>query len=422
MKPEKSKKNKYAFNINEINIKKKFQGSLKDFQKLNRGLYDEIENNDLSIKEKKLKLKKLKNSSVKEFVYTNKEIPDHWKTKLDYQQNLLKIFTKDTNFLYYLGHGGGGDTLRSIKESEKNNNNLTRINLGIKTKKYLPKIEKKTISSEINTISNNNYVRNGRFKEKNNNNIKEKEIVGILEEFKSVYPLFEKERTVNGDDKKKKTNGTKNRKSNYYIDVYSVYPLSSIRQKHNRRQNTFRQNIFTNLLPSEKGSTKNLSKTSSTPFYDRKKDEIKKRSTNYIFLNSDNEIFERKIKITNPTIVKYLESINFFGPYFSHCPLCNNKNLEYYKNLEPNQCLQIIQQIKKNKGKNIILNNEKNKESNNINIIENINNNQEETNENNYNKKSSKNINNNDDQNDNHSIVMQHSVGSDDKEKYDIFD
>ena len=42
MKPEKNKRSKYAFNINEIKIKKKFQGSLKDFQKLNRGLYDEI--------------------------------------------------------------------------------------------------------------------------------------------------------------------------------------------------------------------------------------------------------------------------------------------------------------------------------------------------------------------------------------------
>ena len=80
MKNDKNKKRKYAFNINEINVKKKFQGSLKDFQKLNRGLYDEIESNDMTIKENKTKLKKLKNSSVKEFVYTNKEIPDHWKT------------------------------------------------------------------------------------------------------------------------------------------------------------------------------------------------------------------------------------------------------------------------------------------------------------------------------------------------------
>ena len=116
MKPEKNKRSKYAFNINEIKIKKKFQGSLKDFQKLNRGLYDEIENNDISIKESKAKLKKLKNASVEEFVYTNKEIPEHWKSKLDYEQNLLKMLVKDINFLLYLGHGGGGENFCTLKE------------------------------------------------------------------------------------------------------------------------------------------------------------------------------------------------------------------------------------------------------------------------------------------------------------------
>ena len=106
MKTDLKKRRKYAFNINEIKIKKKFQGSLNDFQKLNRGVYDEIESNDISIKESKKKLKKLKNISVKEFVYTNKQVPDHWKTKFDYNQNLLKTFIKDPKFLFYLGHGG----------------------------------------------------------------------------------------------------------------------------------------------------------------------------------------------------------------------------------------------------------------------------------------------------------------------------
>jgi hypothetical protein len=135
----KNKQSKYAFNINDINAKKKFQGSLNDFQKLNRGLYDEIENQDISIKDNKNQLKKLKNKTIKEFVYTNKEIPDHWKTKLDYEQDLLKMFVKDKNFLVYLGHGGGGDSFRTIKESEKNNNISPITNILSKS----PNIEKK---------------------------------------------------------------------------------------------------------------------------------------------------------------------------------------------------------------------------------------------------------------------------------------
>ena len=60
-------------------------------------------------------------------------------------------------------------------------------------------------------------------------------------------------------------------------------------------------------------------------------------------------------------MLKYLEGINFYGPYFSYCPPCGNKNLEFYKNLEQKQFLQIIQQIKKSKRKNVVLSDNKNK-------------------------------------------------------------
>ena len=446
MKTDLKKRRKYAFNINEIKIKKKFQGSLNDFQKLNRGVYDEIESNDISIKESKKKLKKLKNISVKEFVYTNKQVPDHWKTKFDYNQNLLKTFIKDPKFLYYLGHGGGGDSLRTIKESEKNNNSpQNALNNAPKEKKNFPKIDNNIrTSSPIKTTSNQHIIRNGKFKE---NNISDKEILGILDDFKNAYPLFDKEKNqeiyntknivLNDIDKKNKTfYDSRNSQSNNYltnrkkvsIDVRSLSSFPSIKQKHNRRQNTFRQNIFTNLLPSDSKNRKNFNKNKpgfmSCTNFRKKKIDTKNKTTN-IFLNSDNEIFDKKININNPTVIKYLEGINFFGPYYSYCPPCGNRNLEFYKNLEPNQCLQIIQQIKKNKGKNIILNNNnnnKNKDNNPINQVEQIHNRNKETIDisiKNYNSGSMK---NNYEGSDNNSMIQQVSGGSEEKENYDMFD
>ena len=445
MKTDLKKRRKYAFNINEIKIKKKFQGSLNDFQKLNRGVYDEIESNDISIKESKKKLKKLKNISVKEFVYTNKQVPDHWKTKFDYNQNLLKTFIKDPKFLYYLGHGGGGDSLRTIKESEKNNNSpQNALNKASKEKKNFPKIDNNIrTSSPIKTTSNQHIIRNGKFKE---NNISDKEILGILDDFKNAYPLFDKEKNqeiyntknivLNDIDKKNKTfYDSRNSQSNNYltnrkkvsIDVRSLSSFPSIKQKHNRRQNTFRQNIFTNLLPSDSKNRKNFNKNKpgfmSCTNFRKKKIDTKNKTTN-IFLNSDNEIFDKKININNPTVIKYLEGINFFGPYYSYCPPCGNRNLEFYKNLEPNQCLQIIQQIKKNKGKNIILNNNnnKNKDNNPINQVEQIHNRNKETIDisiKNYNSGSMK---NNYEGSDNNSMIQQVSGGSEEKENYDMFD
>ena len=446
MKTDKKKRRKYAFNINEIKVKKKFLGTLNDFQKLNRGVYDEIESNDISIKESKKKLKKLKNISVKEFVYTNKQVPDHWKTKFDYNQNLLKTFIKDPKFLFYLGHGGSSNSLHTIKESEKNNSSLQNVlNKASKEKKPFPKIDNNIrTSSPIKTTSNQHIIRNGRFKE---NNISDKEILGILDDFKNAYPLFDKEKNqdihntkdniLNDNDKKNKTfYGSRNSQSNNYltnrkkvsIDVRSLNSLPSIKQKHNRRKNTFRQNIFTNLLPSDSKNGKNFNK-SMTRFmsctnFRKKKVDIKNKTTN-IFLNSDNEIFDKKININNPTVIKYLEGINFFGPYYSYCPPCGNRNLEFYKNLEPNQCLQIIQQIKKNKGKNIILNNNnknKNKDNNPINQVEQIHNRNKETIDNSLKNYNSGSMNNNYEGSDNNSMIQQVSGGSEEKENYDKFD
>ena len=452
MKPEKNKRSKYAFNINEIKIKKKFQGSLKDFQKLNRGLYDEIESNDLSIKENKAQLKKLKNKSVKEFVYTNKEIPDHWKSKLDYEQSLLKMFVKDKDFLFYLGHGGGGDNFRTLKEIEKNNSpRLNILNKSPKQKKELPKIDNNNITtvSPRKTSSNKYIVRNTRFKE--NNNISDKEILGILDEFKNAYPLFEKEKNQESHnekgnfskdtDRKSKTfydikslrnnkiqnnNNFLNNKKNVSIDIHTQTTFPVIKQKHNRRQNTFRQNIFTNLLPSGEKYGKNFGKTitgfNSCSNFRKKKIDFQNRNNNNIYLNSDYDFFNKKININNPTLLKYLEGINYFGPYFSYCPPCGNRNLEFYKNLEPNQCLQIIQQIKKNKGKNIILNSNKKKDNNQNNQYEQINKNntQEINDKSKYNSKSINNFKQN--ESENNSMVQQMSVGSDDREKLDLFD
>ena len=70
---------KYALNINQIRGPAKTLNL--DFKNLNKGFYDEIEKNDVKIKQEQKELKKLKDISLKEFIYTNKEIQDKWKKK-----------------------------------------------------------------------------------------------------------------------------------------------------------------------------------------------------------------------------------------------------------------------------------------------------------------------------------------------------
>ena len=360
---------KYAFNINDIKAPKDFKGSLSDFKSLNRGYYDEIESNDITIKDNIEKLKLLKNDTIKQFIYTNKDIPVQWKNKLDYKKNLLRIFINDTNFLSYLGVGNFTEVSKSTKNKRKKQNIIKEISQSKTSFDIAKKSDQEKITNSPNrSLTNKNKY--GRYKEKHN--YTNKEIVGILEEFKSAYPILIKEKENNElyNRKKEKNYEEKINKTFYNINErksLNKFSLPNLKLIKSKRQNTFRQNIFTNLLPSGTNNDNivqklelNNNNNTSRNFYQKKKNkELKNR--NDLYLNSNSELFDKKININNPTVVKYLEGINFYGPYFSYCPPCGNKNLEFYKNLEENRCLQIIQQIKKNKGKNILFNNNKNK-------------------------------------------------------------
>jgi hypothetical protein len=371
-------KTKYAYNINDISKRKKSSiGSGADFRKLNQGFYEEIARNDISIKEKEKQLQKIKNSSLKEFVFANKKIPTKWKQKTGYQNNVIKILAKDNDFLLYIGQGGGGsrqetlstrlgtlDKFKKKKEKFKtcygskfpkiNNNRSSSSNLKSRKSNDTKMFDDENISiNENKTSSSKAYSTKmkGGIKKSNFN---DKDIINLLEEFRIAYPLTIKKEKDNEVIDEEKNNEKNETKANL---IYSeVNQTSRLNKRFNssgshyklkfQRQSSFRQNIFNNLIPPQKiGESKSMI-------------EIKKSSKPEKvgpFLNFDNESFYKRITINNPVIQQQLENINFYGPYYAYCPPCLNKNLEFYNNIEPNQCLKIIQYIRKFRGKNNFL-------------------------------------------------------------------
>ena len=89
MKPIDKLAHKYALNINQI--RGPTSSKKLDFKNLNIGFYDSIAKNDISIKKNQTILKRVKDSSMKEFIYSNREIPMNWKHKQDYRDNLLSF-------------------------------------------------------------------------------------------------------------------------------------------------------------------------------------------------------------------------------------------------------------------------------------------------------------------------------------------
>jgi hypothetical protein len=121
----------------------------------------------------------------------------------------------------------------------------------------------------------------------------------------------------------------------------------------------FKSSIYSLLLPNKFNKTNmNLSSSgkegintmnSST----RSKSTLKNKTGSDFgpFLNFNYAEYNKKIEIKNPEVKKVLEDIDYYGPYFSHCPSCRNKNLEFYQTLEPHHCLSILNHLKKTRKK-----------------------------------------------------------------------
>ena len=382
-------RHKYAYNINDSTKTRKVTlGSGSDFLSLNKGFYDEIENNDVSIKSKARQLKKIKNESLKEFIFTNVQIPDKWKTKLDYQESVMKILAKDSNFLSYVGRGGtlnkndSQSTRMFTRDNFSRTGNLRKLRGGGTSgtcySQIFPKIDKQKFSlQEENKINNNNDMTQDLSMKENETKVSfpitknkkgmmnEKDIINLLEEFKTAYPIKlpkEDEDMIEKIHEKEK----KSIKSNLlFSQEFNYNKLLQKNLKYNakdnfhkiriKRQRAFRQNIFNNLIPPKNAKINDLinQKSNSMNNINSYKN-IKSMNRTTSFLNSDSESFYKKCKINNPVIQRNLENINFYGPYYSYCPPCLNRNLEFYNNLEPNQCLKLIHYIKKIRKKSIL--------------------------------------------------------------------
>ena len=378
---------KYALNINQLrgplNTKKL------DFKNLNIGFYDPIEKDEVSIKKIRNELRRVKDSSLREFIYSNKDIPDNWKHKISYGDDILKIMIKDKNVLKYMGSENKDEQSMIKNNNDKKTNNLKTRNIQYENEKILPDIKNSTeqkykindsgvsqqiidsekaqgkiIAEENNIILSPSKLKKFNPKSKQKKYYNEKEINNILEDFKANYPikqklkeLYEKTNYYTSSQKNnlnlsksRDNNTTRNKFSNSFVKTNknefdkelksnrNIFYKTIKNQQIFKRKNVIRQNVFNNLISNRESF---MSKSTDNKRYSKLKP----------ITFSDYKNFIKKLSIKNPLVDKNLENINFYGPYFSYCPPCYNKNIEYYNNLEINQCLELLHHIRKLKIK-----------------------------------------------------------------------
>ena len=303
-----------------------------------KNLNDEIELKDIKIKENKRKIKEIKEGSLKEFVYANRIIPISWKNKIDYRNQVLEMFARDQDFLSYVGNTGPEDsetnklTKNNPKYKFKIKNKQRPLSFSPKNNIYNLKDENSLKTKDFISVNNNK----NKLKHKKNKTLNEKELHNISDDLKNDYPIKDKLKELFPEDLIKSIN----LKSKNIDENNNNMELNYLKVKPKKRRNMFRQNIFVNLIPPK---TKNKQKRVQSAY-----------SKNG-YKNEYNNIFvKKKFNIKDENIMKHLESIHFFGPYYSYCPPCGNRNIDFYKNLDNKKLNQIIQQIKKMRGSKIL--------------------------------------------------------------------
>ena len=277
---------------------------------------DKIDKINRSLRVARNKLDDIKENSIKDFIYSNRQIPTSWKGKLNYTEQVRKMLANDDVFLAYLGNM-------------------------YKNKKVKKKIEDiRLYSSKLTTIKENGTKKIRKFQLFRNKTMDERDVDNYLKKLEKFYPikgklndLFDK-KILASLSNKNKININQNNKKKLKFEFLKI----------NKMKNDINNNIYSNLVSRKSRNDDDIIIHRSQSAINRhNKKEIEK---------DDNT--KRKIILKNPYATKQLESINYFGPYYSYCSKCGEKNNNFYKNIDSDTLIEIIKQIQNNKDEQIL--------------------------------------------------------------------
>ena len=294
-----------------------------------RTYYDIIERKEKELNNLENNTNEVKKSSIKEFIYSNKNIPIIWKTKKNYQNLVLDIFNDDSDFLKYLGS-------KKQKENKLNLNNdrpKTSIFEGKNRNVDINKKEKERLS----------FPKFTRPKKKLRMLLSpQAEVENIFDELKEKFPIKNKLKELfphyNLDE------DTKDKKNNYSYDKYIKNKISKFFGNHattskSKYLKKMEKNIYNNLFSRDNkisfSNGQNIIKNNNNDFEYKRKNRVK----------------IMKKELNDPRIFNLLQNLNLYGPYFSYCPCCYDKNISFYKNIGRKQCISLLNYIKDDKLK-----------------------------------------------------------------------
>jgi len=301
------------YKINTLSWRKSLFNKPDDIEKINR-----------SLRVARNKLDDIKENSIKDFIYSNRQIPSSWKCKFDYNDQVRKMLVNDDVFLGYLGN---------VYKNKKVKKKIGGIRL---------------YSNKISTKQENDTKKIRKIQLFRNKTMDERDVDNYFKKLEKSYPIKGKLNEIYD----KKILASMNEKNKININQNIKKKLKFEFLKSNKMKNDITNNIYSNLVSKKSKNDDDLVIHRSQSAINRhNKKEIKK-----------NDNTKRKIILKNPYAMKQLESINFFGPYYSYCSKCGENNTNFYKNIDSDTLIEIIKQIQNNKDEQMLkkLNSKKN--------------------------------------------------------------
>ena len=294
----------------------------------NRTKLDCIEKREKELNDLTNTTNNIKKNSIKEFLYSNKNVPKIWKTKKNYNNLVLELIDDDSNFLKYLGN---------------NFNNVKNVNFDNNIRRSKTAVtENKEFCSETNKNETFSFKRFEKPENKINIIINPQiEMENIFEYLNEKYPIKKKLIQLFPNYKFNKTKF--NKKSNYSFDSKngienSIFIRNSVVKNKLKYIGKMEKNIYNNLFTKNNNinsANKRIFKNINNDFDYKRKNRMK--------------IIQKELN--DSKIFSLLQNVNLYGPYFSYCPYCYDNNINFYKNIGKKQCISILNYIKNDKYK-----------------------------------------------------------------------
>jgi len=105
-----------------------------------------------------------------------------------------------------------------------------------------------------------------------------------------------------------------------------------------------------------KNNTMQSFKTDATDYPKSKTSHISTKAEHLYgtFLHTNQEQ-EPKVIIKNPQVKKLIKEVENYGPYYSHCPTHNRRNLEFFGKMKTDQSIKLLTFIKDYRSKNKLI-------------------------------------------------------------------